>query len=203
MRYYILSRALMTVTNTPTTILPEKKQVLDTTQHWFEHVVLGLNLCPFAHRPARLQRIAFVVDESTDDNGVMDALVAEMEHLLITPIDEQETTLLIVPHLLSDFYDYQFFLEEAHRQLTSHGWQGTFQLASFHPQYCFAGAQAEDASNLTNRSPYPIIHVLREDSVSTAIANVDNPDDIPLTNIERMESLSESEKKQLFFYLED
>ena len=182
--------------------IPCRQDVLDVTQHWFENVVLGLNLCPFAHRPARLQRIAFVVDESTEESALMEALINEMEILSATPIEQQETTLLVVPYLLHDFYDYQFFLEEAQRKLKSHHWLGIFQLASFHPHYCFAGAHADDASNLTNRSPYPIIHILREDSLHAALEHVDKPEDIPQANIERMENLSEEEKQQLFFYLD-
>lgn len=175
--------------------------VLKATQQWFKKVVLGLNLCPFAHQPARLKRIHFSVSECMHDDELMDALIDEIEQLEALAIDERETTLLLTPYLLKDFYDYQFFLEEANRKLKHHQWQGVFQLASFHPDYCFAGADAEDPSNLTNRSPYPIIHILREASLSAVLEKVENPDDIPQANIEKMNHLSEKEKKTLFDYL--
>ena len=108
---------------------------------------------------------------------------------------------MIVPNLLKDFYDYQFFLSEAERKLKQEGWKGTFQLASFHPNYCFAGATLDEPSNLTNRSPLPLIHILREASLTTVLENVDSPEDIPQRNMERMEELNEEEKANLFFYL--
>jgi hypothetical protein len=179
--------------NTPT---PEQ-----LTQQWFEQVVLGLNLCPFAHRPARAQQIRFSCSTSRREEALLAQLIKEIHHLEQTPSDECETTLFIVPMALADFYDYQFFLGEANRKLKQHQWQGVFQLASFHPHYCFAGAEPNDASNLTNRSPYPIIHILRESSLTDTLEKVDNPDDIPRVNIEKMQSLSLSEKHALFPYL--
>lgn len=132
---------------------------------------------------------------------LMDDLINEVSQLHNTHETKCETTLIISPLLLADFYDYQFFLDEANYQLKQRQWQGIFQLASFHPDYCFAGAEPEDAGNLTNRSPYPIIHILREASLSKVLENVANPDNIPSTNIKRMSNLSSIEKQQLFPYL--
>ncbi|MFT5421961.1 MAG: hypothetical protein ACI9D5_002727 [Candidatus Endobugula sp.] len=171
------------------------------TQQWFETVVLGLNLCPFAHRPARAQQIRFSCSISTSEKALSAQLIEEIRYLELTPSDECETTLFIVAMALADFYDYQFFLDEANRKLKQHQWQGVFQLASFHPDYCFAGAEPSDASNLTNRSPYPIIHILRESSLTDTIEKVDNPGDIPRINIEKMQSLSSAEKNVLFPHL--
>lgn len=176
-------------------------QAMTATQQWFEKVVLGLNLCPFAHRPARLQRIVFSVSEATTEAELMAALLAEITALENASIKERETSLFIIPHALSDFYDYQFFLEEANRQLKNNHWQGIFQLASFHPNYCFAGAESNDPSNLTNRSPYPIVHILRESSLTEVLENMDSPEDIPQANIEKMEALSDTEIEALFPYL--
>ena len=176
-------------------------QAITATQQWFEKVVLGLNLCPFAHRPARLQRIVFSVSEATTEEKLMVALLDEITALENTAVEERETSLLIIPHALDDFYDYQFFLEEANRQLKNNHWLGIFQLASFHPDYCFAGAESDDPSNLTNRSPYPIIHILRESSLTDVLENVDSPEDIPQANVERMEALSDAEIDDLFPYL--
>jgi hypothetical protein len=175
---------------------------LQATQQWFTQVVLGLNLCPFAHQPARLNRIKFVVSKASDDAALMDILIHEINHLDNVSDTECETTLLIAADLLGDFYDYQFFIDEANRQLKQHNWQGTFQLASFHPDYCFAGAQPSDASNLTNRSPYPINHILREASLTRVLENVENSDAIPETNIQRVENLSSDEIERLFPYLD-
>ena len=173
------------------------------TRFWFESVVLGLNLCPFAHKPARENTIRFIVCETSNEDVLLEKTIAEIQLLADTAIDECETTVIIVPNLLKDFYDYQFFLSEAERKLKQEGWKGTFQLASFHPNYCFAGATLDEPSNLTNRSPFPLIHILREASLTAVLENVDSPEDIPQRNMERMEELGEEEKADLFFYLEE
>jgi len=173
------------------------------TRFWFESVVLGLNLCPFAHKPARENTIRFIVCETSNEDVLLEKTIAEIQLLADTAIDECETTVIIVPNLLKDFYDYQFFLSEAERKLKQEGWKGAFQLASFHPNYCFAGATLDEPSNLTNRSPYPLIHILREASLTAVLENVDSPEDIPQRNMERMEELGEEEKADLFFYLEE
>lgn len=189
------SRPPSTETNR-TPITPEQ-----ATQQWFEQVVLGLNLCPFAHRPARQQQIRFCTSQADNENTLLQELLKEIRWLEGTPAQVCETTLLIVPELLTDFYDYQFFLEEANYQLKQHQWQGVFQIASFHPDYCFAGSEADDPANLTNRSPYPVLHILREDSLSKVLDQVDAPEDIPARNIDRMCALSTEEVNQLFPYL--
>lgn len=173
------------------------------TRFWFESVVLGLNLCPFAHKPARENTIRFIVCETSNEDVLLEKTIAEIQLLADTAIDECETTVIIVPNLLKDFYDYQFFLSEAERKLKQEGWKGTFQLAGFHPNYCFAGATLDEPSNLTNRSPYPLIHILREASLTAVLENVDSPEGIPQRNMERMEALGEEEKANLFFYLEE
>jgi len=177
--------------------------ILTTTKHWFNNVVLGLNLCPFAHHPARKQLIRFHQSECRDEDSLLNELMAEIDYLAKTPASECETTLLIVPHVLMDFYDYQFFIEEANRYLKREQWLGIFQLASFHPDYCFTGSEPQEASNLTNRSPYPIIHILREQSLSHVLEQVSHPEEIPQTNINTMETLCDNEKRKLFFYLKD
>ncbi len=171
------------------------------TRQWFTSVVLGLNLCPFAHKPAREKRIRFVVSEASNEDDLLTECIKEMQWLQDTPIEECETTLLITPELLQDFYDYQFFLEEANRKIKMHHWQGVFQLASFHPDYCFAGSEPENPANLTNRSPFPIIHILREESLTAVLENIENPEEIPEKNMQKMDALSAQEKRELFFYL--
>jgi hypothetical protein len=171
------------------------------TQLWFEKVVLGLNLCPFAHKPARDNTIRFTVCDTYNESVLLEKTITELQLLTDTAANKCETTIIIAPNVLGDFYDYQFFLLEAERKLTQEGWKGILQLASFHPNYCFAGAEPDDTSNLTNRSPYPLIHILREASLTAALENVDNPEDIPQQNVERMEGLSDEEKEKMFFYL--
>ena len=168
------------------------------TRHWFERVVLGLNLCPFAHRPARQQQIRFYTSTAITEQALLDEVIQAIEHLASTPASTCETTLVITPELLHDFYDYQFFLEEANYQLKQHQWEGTFQLASFHPNYCFAGCEPHDTTNLTNRSPYPIIHILREASLSQVLEQVESPELIPERNMETVSGLSDEEVKVLF-----
>ena len=171
------------------------------TRLWFEKVVLGLNLCPFAHKPARDNTIRFTVCDTDNESVLLENILEEVQLLAGTTADKCETTVIIAPNLLDDFYDYQFLLSEAERKLKHEGWKGTFQLASFHPHYCFASTAVEEPSNLTNRSPYPLIHILREASLTAVLENVEKPDDIPQRNMKKMEALSEEEKTELFFYL--
>jgi hypothetical protein len=168
------------------------------TRKWFEQVVLGLNLCPFAHRPARQQQIRFTTSLADNEQELLQDVIREIQLLENTPVVVYETTLVITPKLLKDFYDYQFFLEEANYQLKQYQWQGVFQIASFHPNYCFAGNHPDDPANLTNRSPYPVLHILREASLTDILSQVEAPDSIPIRNIKRVTSLSENEIARLF-----
>lgn len=168
---------------------------------WLNTVVIGLNLCPFASRPTNENRVRFQLSESSLEEDVLTDLIAEMERLDQTPATELETTLLIMPNALHDFFDYTQFLIWAQSQLKRQGWQGVYQLASFHPNYCFAGADPDDDENLTNRSPYPIIHIIREASLAKAIAYFEGVEEIPERNKAHVEALSVEQKKALFPYL--
>lgn len=171
------------------------------TRQWFDRVVLGLNLCPFAHRPARQQRIHLTVCTADDEAMLMQRVLEEIRSLDALTITERETTLIVIPAMLDDFYDYQFFLNEVQRQLKRYHWQDTFQLASFHPDYCFSGSAPDDSSNLTNRSPFPIIHLLRQDSLNQALSDDDSKHTIVERNIDTMAKLNPKEKARLFPYL--
>lgn len=168
---------------------------------WLNEVVIGLNLCPFAAKPARENRIRFVISTATDDEMLLQDLEREMELLDEKPADEIETTLVIVPAHLQDFFDYNQFLHWTAQLIKRNGWTGIYQLASFHPNYCFAGAEPGDAENLTNRAPYPILHIIREASLEKALAYFVGVEDVPEINKKRVESLTENEKRQLFPYL--
>jgi uncharacterized protein len=175
------------------TLSPEQTATIVTqVEQWLDRVVIGLNLCPFAAEPRRQQQIRFQVSPSTNPSDLLADLQSELRHLSQRPATELETTILIIPHSHNDFLDL------ADRLLQQFGWEGDFQIASFHPQYQFADTQPDDAENLTNRSPYPLLHILREDSVETALDGYPNPELIPDRNIEQMRSLSAEQKRELF-----
>lgn len=168
---------------------------------WLNTVVIGLNLCPFAAKPTGEGRVRFQVSAAQDDEALLQDVHDEMRLLDTIPAREIETTLLIVPQLLGDFFEYTQFLSWADKSLKREGWRGVYQLASFHPQYCFAGAEPDDAENLTNRSPYPILHIIREASLSRALEFFPDVDSVPEINRARVELLSAKEKLKLFPYL--
>jgi uncharacterized protein len=175
--------------------------VKDDVALWVNSVVVGLHLCPFSVRPVSENRVRFAVSAAVDEEGLLTELMSEMALLHKTPSADIETTLLILPNMLQDFYDYTQFLVWAQSAIKRHGWQGVFQLASFHPQYCFAGTEPDDSENLTNRSPYPILHILREASLTAALNYFEHVEDIPEHNKKRVGALTEAEKRKLFPYL--
>ncbi|MEB3211164.1 MAG: DUF1415 domain-containing protein [Leptolyngbyaceae bacterium] len=170
-------------------------------QQWLENVVIGLNLCPFAASPHRNRQIRIQVSTAQTQEALLKDLVAELRRLDRCSPEELETTLLVTPILLTDFEDYNEFLGEVDELLHQFGWEGEYQVASFHPHYQFADTSSDDAGNLTNRSPYPIFHILREASISKALASYPNPETIPETNIQTVCQLSKHQIKELFPFL--
>jgi len=162
---------------------------LPHSRRWVEQIVIGLNLCPFAAKPHKLGRVRYVLENSGELQQLNDRLLYEAHHLLATSPKTVETTLIIHPKLLTDFQDYLDYLWAAEQLLLQHQMEGVLQIASFHPDYQFAGTDAEAASNYTNRSPYPMLHLLREESIEKALKEYDSPEDIPKQNIARMEGL--------------
>jgi hypothetical protein len=167
----------------------ENQQVVDATRRWIENVVIGLNLCPFAARPWRQDRVHFRVSEASTQQQLAEDLAYELLALKALDPAERETTLLIHPHVLCDFLDYNDFLEIADRLVESPQLDGVLQVASFHPDYRFADSQADDPANATNRSPYPMLHLLREASIEAATASMADPDAIYERNIKTMREL--------------
>jgi hypothetical protein len=163
--------------------------VIAETRAWVRRAVIGLNLCPFARAVDVRDRMRYVVSDSTDPAAVLEQIRQEFRLLRDTPADDIETTLLILTAAFADFLDFNDFLEQAERLLRRAGWEGEFQIASFHPAYQFAGTGAEDIANATNRSPWPTLHLLRESSIDRAVASMDNPDSIYEANIETMKRL--------------
>lgn len=170
-------------------------------RQWLDSVVIGLNLCPFAGKPVREGRLRVHVSTATDELELLTELQMELRKLDETPPAELETTLIAIPGLLADFADYNDFLDQVDQLLEEFEWSGDYQVASFHPQYQFAGTMPGDAENLTNRAPYPLLHLLREDSVEAALDSHPDPDGIPEINIRKMRELTPEQRRQLFGYL--
>ena len=162
-----------------------KQAIIDTTRQWVEKVVIDLNLCPFARRELVNNRIRFTVTAAQTP----DALLMELQQELLRLADDDsiETTLLIHPEVLRDFPDYNDFLDVADGLVQLLELEGVLQIASFHPQY--AGTTENAVENYTNRSPWPMLHLLRESSLERAIASYPDTADIPARNIERVEGL--------------
>ncbi|RFF28136.1 MULTISPECIES: DUF1415 domain-containing protein [unclassified Wenzhouxiangella] len=167
----------------------EHQRVVEATRQWLETVVIGLNLCPFAASPWRQGRIRFRVSEASSQQQLAQDLADELLALQYADPAECETTLLIHPHVLGDFLDYNDFLELADRLLEDLALDGTIQIASFHPDYRFADSHPDDPANCTNRSPYPMLHLLREASIEAATANLSNPEEIFERNIKTLREL--------------
>lgn len=177
------------------------QQIISDVRQWLDDVVIGLNLCPFAAKPRAEDRVRICVSHATTDEALLDDMQAELERLSDTPASELETTVLAIPDMLSDFEDYNQFLDLVDLWLQQFGWEGELQVASFHPDYQFADTEADDAGNLTNRSPWPLLHMIREESLEQALAHFPDPEGIPEPNVLCMEQLSEDERKRLFPYL--
>jgi hypothetical protein len=152
----------------------DRQIVIETTRRWISSVVIALNLCPFARRVFQMEKIRYAVSDAQTETALCQDLGNELTLLASTALSPIETTLLIHPYALVNFLDYNDFLGEGDRLLEDLGLRGTIQIASFHPQYQFAGTDAAAPENYTNRSPYPMLHLLREISFSElAIASVD------------------------------
>ncbi len=162
--------------------------VSDTVQ-WLERAVIGLNLCPFAKGVHVKSQIHYAVTLATDPDEVLQVLRSELADLVSAPALVRDTTLLILPQCLHDFLDFNDFLEEADGVLESMDLVGTVQIASFHPHFQFAGTDVDDVTNCTNRSPYPTLHLLREESIDRAVEVFPEAEAIFERNMEVLEDL--------------
>lgn len=168
---------------------PTPEAIIETIQRWTESIVIGLDFCPFARRVFQGNRIRYVVTEAADAESLRAALAEELRHLAATPIEQIETTMLIHPRALGEFGDYCDFLPAAEQLIKSLGLRSVIQIASFHPQFQFADAGPDDVENYTNRSPYPLLHLLREESVSRVAGNEDDLLEIPRRNAEMLRQM--------------
>ncbi|WP_241967981.1 DUF1415 domain-containing protein [Pseudidiomarina marina] len=157
-------------------------QITAQTKAWVDQVIVQFNLCPFARREVEQQTIHYQVETSADIAEQLQALLKLIQELDTQP--DIATALLILPNGVSDFDDYLDLVDYAERLLELEGYDGVYQLATFHPEYQFADSDADDAANYTNRAPYPMLHVLREDSVANALASYTKPERIPERNID-------------------
>jgi hypothetical protein len=165
---------------------PDAARVVAETREWIEKVVVGLELCPFAAQPLREGRVRIQVSEATTPEDLASDLASELARLEREPAAELETTLLVHPRVLLAFEDYNRFLDVADMLLEELGLVGAIQIASFHPGYRFAGAPPDDPANATNRSPHPMLHLLREESVADAVRSHPDPLGIPRRNAEKL-----------------
>jgi hypothetical protein len=160
--------------------------------------VIGLNLCPFAESPYRGNRVRFCVSEQRSAAGLLEELRSELSGLASMKPGDCETTLLIHPWVLADFIEFNDFLAVCDEAVSELDLEGVLQVASFHPQYQFAGTQPEDIENYTNRSPYPMLHILREDSVERAVEAVGDAEEIYRRNIRTLRTLGHDGWKRLW-----
>jgi hypothetical protein len=159
------------------------------TRRWIERAVIGLNLCPFAKAVVARGQVRYLLSGATTPEALLEILGEELLRLRHTPAEEIDTTLIVHPAVLADFLDYNDFLDDADALVEQLGLDGELQVASFHPQYQFAGSEPDDIANATNRSPWPTLHLLREDSVARAVAAFPDPDAIVERNIATLEKL--------------
>ena len=168
-----------------------------TTRRWLERAVIGLNLCPFAKAVYVKEQVRFVLSDATTPQALLAELGEQLLRLRDTPAEQIDTTLLIHPQVLGDFLDYNDFLDDADALVEELALDGVLQVASFHPGYQFAGSAPDDVENFTNRAPYPILHLLREDSVARAVAAFPDPDAIVERNIETLRGIGVDGWKKL------
>jgi len=175
--------------------MPSNKTVISRTKNWLSTFIIQHNICPFAKREFERNSIHYEVVASHQLEEQLQALIQACRQLDAN--SDIETSLLIYPDGLINFDDYLDFLALANALMHKQGYEGVYQLASFHPDYCFEGAEQEDASNFTNRSPYPMLHLIREASLEKVLANFTDPENIPLRNIEYLRQLGVEKIKEL------
>jgi uncharacterized protein len=174
------------------------EDVVAATQTWLERAVIGLNLCPFAKAVHVTNRVRYCVSKATTEDALVEELSRELVRLHEADPGEIETTLLIHPHVLGDFLDYNDFLDLADATVEAMGFAGELQVASFHPAYQFDGTGPDDVTNYSNRSPYPTLHLLREESIDRAVAAFPDAGEIYEKNIDTLRRLGHKGWRRLW-----
>ena len=173
-------------------------EVVAATEVWLERAVIGLNLCPFAKAVHVKKQIRYAVTAAQTADQLLAELAQELQLLAASDSRALDTTLLIHPQVMGEFLDFHFFLAEADALIRSLGFDGVFQIASLHPHYEFAGSVPEDIENYTNRAPYPMLHLLREESIDRAVAAFPDAADIFERNIETLNRLGHEGWRRLW-----
>jgi hypothetical protein len=163
--------------------------VIAATRRWLERAVIGLNLCPFAKSVYVKEQVRYVVSHATTPEELLEQLMDELQRLSDTSPEKVDTTLLIHPLVLTEFLDFNDFLDVADAAVDEMELEGELQVASFHPDYQFSDTDKNDITNFTNRAPYPILHLLREDSIARAVEAFPDAAEIFEKNIDTMEQL--------------
>jgi len=177
------------------------ENIIRQTEAWLTSFIINYNICPFAKREHDRSSIRYSVIESDEREQCLESVFKECQ--LLDTEAEIETSLVIFPTILNDFEAYLDFLNLAERLLLEQGYEGIYQLASFHPDYCFAGENVDDPANFTNRSPYPMLHLIREESLERVLKSYPDPEKIPERNItltrklglEKLQAILTSAKK--------
>ena len=167
------------------------------TEKWLTDWVIKLDLCPFAKYPYQHNKIKIIATDETNEDAVFRFVLNEMEQLYQTPAEKLETTLVVVERLLIHFDEYLDFLELLEKVLQETGLEGILQIASFHPVYRFEGEEVDDPANYTNRSPYPMFHLIREKSLEAALAHYESPENIPKRNIALLREMGVKQIRQM------
>ena len=168
---------------------PVAPDFLEDTRRWLERAVIGLNLCPFAKAVHAKGQVRWVLSDATEPADLLEELGEELAFLRDADPADVDTTLIVHPHVLQDFIEYNDVLGDADDLVEAMELDGVLQVASFHPDYQFADSDPDDIENFTNRAPYPTLHLLREDSVSRAVDAFPDPDVIVERNVETLEKL--------------
>lgn len=169
--------------------MADAAQAVEDTRRWLERAVVGLNLCPFAKAVLVKRQVHFSSTQADDAAGVLDDFARELEALVALPAQERDTALLVIPRGFEDFLAFHDLAQRSERLVRKRGFEGVVQVASFHPRFVFAGTQEDDITNYTNRSPWPTLHLLREESISRAVDAFPDASAIYEANMETLRQL--------------
>jgi hypothetical protein len=177
--------------------MAERTTIIQQTRNWVKDVVVGLNLCPFAAPVLKQNSLHIEICDSEQEEQLLEAVLQQLDFLQSRPEQQVATSLLVFSKALADFDDYLMILDAANELLLHVQLDGVIQIASFHPDYCFDGAGVDDVSNYTNRSPWPMLHFIREAQISRLLSQYPNPEQIPDHNIRCLQAMGLTEIKAL------
>lgn len=174
---------------------------LSLTKYWLEHIIIGLDLCPFAQVPFMEGRIHVAVCEESDEEGIIKSFTLECERLFIEGASKISTTLIAFPNFTQDFLEFNDLVGDLEYLLEEAGLSSVFQLVVFHPHFYFEGLKTNDLANYVNRSPYPVVHIIRVEEMRTAVEELKKGEQVSFFNEKKLKALSPEKIKELFYYL--